>query len=132
MHPERNTAPKRLVAALLALFALAPLAAAPRLPPLLDEKGLLALLADRSAKVLLLDVRTLEEYDAGHIPGAVLLPYDELAAKFREADKGRPIVVYCRSGRRSAIARTTLLGMGYTNVSDFGAYTKWSGKLATR
>lgn len=132
MHAERNTARKSLVATVLALFALASLAAAPRLPPLLDEKGLIALLADGSAKVLLLDVRTLEEFAAGHIPGAVLLPYDELAAKFREADKGRPIVVYCRSGRRSAIARTTLLGMGYTNVSDFGAYTKWSGKLATR
>ena len=104
----------------------------PELPPLLDEKALKALLADTASKPLLIDVRTEEEYAAGYIPGAILLPYDEVAAKFKEADKGRPIVVYCRSGRRSAIARTTLLGMGYTNVSDFGAYTKWTGKLATK
>jgi rhodanese-related sulfurtransferase len=104
----------------------------PTLPPLIDEKGLLALIADKGAKALLVDVRTLEEFDAGHIPGAILLPYDELAAKFKEADKGHPIVVYCRSGHRSGIAKTTLLGMGYTNVSDFGAYTKWTGKLVTK
>jgi len=126
-----NTMRKTLVAAALAAFVLGAAMAAPRLPALLDEKGLVALLADRDMKVLLLDVRTAEEYAAGHIPGATLFPYDELAAKFREPDKGRPIVVYCRTGRRSAIARETLLAMGYTNVSDFGAYTKWSGKLAT-
>lgn len=103
----------------------------PTLPPLLDEKGLIALLANKDAQGLLLDVRTAEEFFAGHIPGAILFPYDELAAKFKEADKGRPIVVYCRSGRRSAIAKTILDGMGYTNVSDFGAYTKWLGKLET-
>lgn len=122
---------KTFVAAAFAALVLGAALAAPRLPALLDEKGLVALLSDKGAKILLLDVRTAEEYAAGHIPGSVLFPYDELAAKFREADKGRPIVVYCRTGRRSAIARETLLGMGYTNVSDFGAYTKWSGKLAT-
>jgi phage shock protein E len=104
----------------------------PLLQPRMDEKALAALLANVDAKALLLDVRTAEEYAAGHIPGAILFPYDELAAKFREGDKGRPIVVYCRSGRRSAIARETLLGMGYTNVSDFGAYTNWTGKLVTQ
>ena len=121
------------LALLVSGFSLA--SAAPKVPVLastLDEKGLIALLAQKDAKPLLLDVRTQEEYDAGHIPGAILLPYDEIAAKFREADKGRPIVVYCRSGHRSGIARTTLLGLGFTNVSDFGPYTKWTGKLATR
>ncbi|MEI6385706.1 MAG: rhodanese-like domain-containing protein [Spirochaetota bacterium] len=104
----------------------------PALPPLMDEKGLIALLANKEAKPLLLDVRTQEEFAAGYIPGALLLPYDEITARFKEADKGRPIVVYCRSGRRSDIARTTLLGLGFTNVSDFGAYTKWRGTLATK
>jgi rhodanese-related sulfurtransferase len=122
---------KAIFAAALAAFVLGAALAAPRLPALLDEKGLVALLAAKDARVLLLDVRTAEEYAAGHIPGAVLFPYDELAGRFREPDKGRPIVVYCRTGRRSAIARETLMAMGYTNVSDFGAYTKWSGKLAT-
>jgi phage shock protein E len=119
-----------LAAAGLALLGAAP--QQPSLPPYMDEKGLVALLAAKDAKVLLLDVRTSEEFAAGHIPGAVLLPYDEIAARFNEADKGRPIVVYCRSGHRSGIARTTLLGLGYTNVSDFGPYTKWTGKLATK
>ena len=121
-----------LALAALALVAVAGSPRVPALPPLLDEKGLLALIADKEAKPLLLDVRTAEEYAAGFIPGAVLLPYDEIQAKFKEPDKGRPIVVYCRSGRRSAIARAALLAMGYTNVSDFGAYTKWTGKLSTR
>ena len=121
-----------LALAALALVAVAGSPRVPALPPLLDEKGLLALIADKEAKPLLLDVRTAEEYAAGFIPGAVLLPYDEIQAKFKEPDRGRPIVVYCRSGRRSAIARAALLAMGYTNVSDFGAYTKWTGKLSTR
>jgi rhodanese-related sulfurtransferase len=126
---------KQILLVLVGFLCLAGAVAGPKLPalpPVMDEKGLIALLANGEAKALLLDVRTEEEFAAGHIPGAVLLPYDELAAKFREADKGRPIVVYCRSGRRSAIARETLLGMGYTNVSDFGAYTKWTGKLVTK
>lgn len=122
---------KAIITAAVAALVLGAALAAPRLPALLDEKGLVALLADKGANALLLDVRTAEEYAAGHIPGAVLFPYDELAGRFREPDKGRPIVVYCRTGRRSAIARETLMAMGYTNVSDFGAYTKWSGKLAT-
>jgi phage shock protein E len=104
----------------------------PALPALIDEKALVALLGNKDAKALLIDVRTAEEFSAGYIPGAILLPFDEIAAKFKEADKGRPIVVYCRSGRRSAIARETLLSMGYTNVADFGAYTNWKGKLAKK
>jgi phage shock protein E len=97
---------------------------------MIGDKALAGLLADKNSKVLLLDVRTAEEYADGHIPGAVLVPYDELAAKFKEADKGRPIVVYCRTGRRSAIAADTLKDMGYTNVSDFGGYTNWTHGLA--
>lgn len=117
---------------LLLFLALGLATAAPsaiRLPPKVGEKALVELLADKASKVLLLDVRTPQEYAEGHIPGAALIPYDELAAKFKEADKERPIVVYCRSGRRSAIAADTLKGMGYTNVSDFGGYTNWTRGL---
>ena len=78
---------------------------------------------------LVLDVRTKLEFDQGHIPGAVLMPYDSIQADFKEADKSRPIVVYCRSGNRSSIAARTLAGMGYTDVTDFGAVSKWRGKL---
>lgn len=122
---------KTLAAALIAILAGLGAAAAPKLSPAIDERGLKALLGDRGASALLLDVRTAEEYAAGHIPGAELLPYDEIRSRFAEPDKARPIVVYCRSGRRSAIARSTLMEMGYRNVSDFGAVSRWSGKLAT-
>jgi phage shock protein E len=117
---------------MLIFLALGLATAAPsaiRLPPTIGDKALAELLADKASRVLLLDVRTPQEYAEGHIPGAELIPYDELAAKFKEADKGRPIVVYCRSGRRSAIAADTLKDMGYTNVSDFGGYTNWTRGL---
>ncbi len=91
--------------------------------------SLSSLLSDPAANLLLLDVRTSEEYADGHIPGAILKPYDEIAASFVEADKSRPVAVYCRSGRRSAIAVETLRGMGYTNVSDLGGITGWNGPL---
>jgi rhodanese-related sulfurtransferase len=99
------------------------------LPPKIGYAELSALLDGSPKAPLLLDVRTAEEYRAGHIPGAALSPYDELAKSFREPDKGRPIVVYCRSGRRSAIAKETLAGMGYTNISDFGGLSNWKGPL---
>lgn len=104
--------------------------AAIRLPVKLDYRALADLLADPSSRLLLLDVRSAEEFAAGHIPGALLAPYDALEAGFKEADKARPIVVYCRSGRRSAIALDTLRRMGYSNLSDFGAVDNWKGKLA--
>ena len=132
---------KRNIVSLLAVGALvlalspalafaAPASAKPSLPARIDYQSLLSLLQEPSSRLLLLDVRTAEEYVAGHIPGAVLAPYDSLEAGFREPDKGRPIVVYCRSGRRSAIALETLRRMGYTNLSDFGAVDNWKGRLA--
>jgi rhodanese-related sulfurtransferase len=122
-----------ILLALLSIGALTPLGAAqgasPPLPPKIGYDELAARLADRASAPLLLDVRTAEEYRSGHIPGAILAPYDELEKSFREADKGRPIVVYCRSGRRSAIAIKTLAGMGYSNLSDFGGIAEWRGRL---
>ncbi len=96
----------------------------------LSYEELALLLEDRTANVLLLDVRTQAEFDQGHLPGAVLSPYDGLEAAFGEADKSRPIVVYCRSGHRSSLAARTLARMGYTNVSDFGAIGRWGGNLS--
>lgn len=76
---------------------------------------------------VLLDVRTQEEYAAGHIEGAVLLPYDEAEKKAADLlpDKGESIVVYCRS----AIAAESLRGLGYANVRDFGGINRWQGTL---
>ncbi len=92
------------------------------------------LLAEPESEVLLVDVRTPEEFRQGRIGGAVLFPYDgierrkaEFAALAGKTD--RPIVVYCRSGRRSAIAAKTLADLGYTNVADFGGIDRWKGGL---
>jgi len=80
--------------------------------------------------VIVLDVRMQQEYDAGHIANAVLLPLplieagDAAVAKALP-DKDAEILVYCRSGRRSAIAANALINMGYTNVFDFGGINEW-------
>lgn len=80
---------------------------------------------------VLLDVRTQEEFDAGHIAGAVLLPYDEINVKAATVlpDKEKEIVLYCRSGRRSAIAKKALVELGYKDVEDFGGINRWKGVL---
>lgn len=79
---------------------------------------------------LLLDVRTSEEYAAGRIPGATLLPYDSIGPATAPAvAPDSLIVVYCRSGRRSAIAAQALKGLGFTNLADFGGITNWKGSL---
>ena len=80
---------------------------------------------------VLLDVRTQEEFDAGHIASAILLPYDEIALKASTVlpDKQKEIVLYCRSGRRSAIAKKALVELGYKDVEDFGGINRWKGEL---
>ena len=81
--------------------------------------------ADRS--VIVLDVRTPEEYAEKHIPGSVLLPLDTIERDAAKAlpDKKRTILIYCRSGRRSAIAGQILVSMGYSSVFDFGGINRW-------
>lgn len=80
---------------------------------------------------ILLDVRTQEEFKAGHIPTAILLPYDAIEKQASKVlpDTNKEIIVYCRSGRRSAIAADTLQKLGYTKVSDFGGINRWQGSL---
>ena len=77
--------------------------------------------------VVLLDVRTREEFDEAHIDGATLVPYDALDQNVDKLPEGKDttIIVYCRSGRRSAIAAETLIGMGYTQVFDLGGIQDW-------
>ncbi len=71
-----------------------------------------------------IDVRTASEFANGHLPGAVNIPYERIAEHITTvaADKTTPINVYCRSGRRSEIARKALIKMGYTDVVNKGAY----------
>lgn len=77
--------------------------------------------------VIILDVRTQEEFDQGHIKDAVLLPDYEIGAKAATVlpDKDAKILVYCRSGNRSASAAKELIKMGYTDVMDFGGIIDW-------
>ncbi len=71
---------------------------------------------------LVIDVRTPREYTQGHLARATLIPYHQIGDKIAvlAPDKDRAIVLYCRSGRRSSIAKQTLERMGYTNVFDAG------------
>ena len=77
---------------------------------------------DTEEGYIILDAREQDEYDAGHIPGAILIPYTQIEAKASEmlADKDQLILVYCRSGRRSKIAAEALVELGYTNIKEFG------------
>lgn len=82
---------------------------------------------DTENDYVILDVRTLEEFDQGHIPGAILIPYDEIEEKAEKilTDKNCLILVYCRSGRRSKIASEALVRLGYTNIKEFGGIIDW-------
>ena len=77
--------------------------------------------------VIILDVREQDEFDEGHIPGALLLPYTEIIDRAEDVlpDKDKLILVYCRSGRRSKIAADSLVSLGYTNVMEFGGIIDW-------
>ena len=82
---------------------------------------------DSEEGYIILDVRTQEEYDGGHIPGAIVISHEEIAEKAEEAltDKDQLILVYCRSGRRSKIAAEGLVERGYTNIKEFGGIIDW-------
>jgi phage shock protein E len=74
----------------------------------------------------IIDVRTPAEFGAGHIQGAVNIPYDRIGAgiaSLQELKKDGPVLVYCRSGRRSAIAKSELQRLGYRDVRDGGGMT---------
>ena len=82
---------------------------------------------DSEKDVVILDVRQQDEFDSGHIPDAILIPYTEIENKAEEMlpDKDKLILVYCRSGRRSKIAAGSLVNLGYTNVKEFGGIIDW-------
>ena len=84
-------------------------------------------LMDSESGYILIDARTQEEYDEGHIPGAILIPEYEIADRAEKElpDKDQLILVYCRSGRRSKIAAEELVKLGYTNVKEFGGIIDW-------
>ena len=82
---------------------------------------------DTTNGYILLDTRTREEYDQSHIPGALLIPHNEIAQRAADElpDKDQVILVYCRSGNRSKQASEALAELGYTNVKEFGGINTW-------
>ena len=88
-------------------------------------------LMDSESGYIIIDARTQEEYDQGHIPGAILIPEYEIAARAENEfpDKDQLILVYCRSGRRSKIAAEELVKLGYTNVKEFGGIIDWEYEI---
>ena len=88
---------------------------------------------DSGDTIVILDVRTHEEYDAGHIAGAILVPNETIADKQPALlpDLDAEILVYCRSGNRSAQAAKKLIAIGYTNVVDFGGIIVWPYDIVT-
>ena len=88
---------------------------------------------DSSTELIVLDVRTQEEYDETHIEGAILIPDYEIDTQAEEliTDKNATLLVYCRSGRRSALASQTLYELGYTSVYDFGGIIDWPYEVVT-
>jgi phage shock protein E len=83
--------------------------------------------------VIVLDVRTAEEFEQGHIPGALLLPNTDIATQAAVVlpDKNAKILVYCQGGVRSQSASNELLSMGYTSVIDFGGINDWPYETVT-
>ena len=88
---------------------------------------------DTEKDYIIIDARTEEEFAAGHIANAILIPEYEIAtrAEAELPDKEALILVYCRSGRRSKIASEELVKLGYTNVKEFGGIIDWPYETTT-
>ena len=86
---------------------------------------------DSGEEHIIFDTREQDEFDEGHIPGAILIPYTEIENKAEAMlpDKDKLILVYCRSGRRSKIAAESLSKLGYTNIKEFGGIIDWTYEI---
>jgi rhodanese-related sulfurtransferase len=106
----------------------APTAAAPaaaHVTPMTQEQ-LLEHQAKHPGHLVVLDVRTPEEFAAGHVPGAKNVPYDLVAARLGEIPRDKDVVLYCKSGRRAGLAADVLAANGYTRLSHLeGDMTAW-------
>jgi phage shock protein E len=101
---------------------------APANAALISQAELQARLDKKDPDVVVLDVRTPEEFAAGHVPGARNVSHDQLAAKLPELGelKDKQVVLYCRSGRRTLLAQEILRKAGFTNLRHLeGDYLAW-------
>ena len=82
---------------------------------------------------IIVDVRRQDEYDSGHIPGAILIPNESIGTEQPKelSDLDQVIFIYCRSGRRSKEASQKLADMGYTHIYEFGGIIDWTGEVVT-
>ena len=88
---------------------------------------------EKEANYVLLDVRTEQEFAAGHIPNAILAPNETIGMQEIPLlpDKDQLIMVYCRSGNRSKQASSKLIQLGYTNIIEIGGINSWPGEIVT-
>lgn len=114
---------RRLVFLLAAALPALALAGRPDVEP-----AAVAELARRADAPLILDVRTPAEFAAGHVPGAVLIPHDQLAARLDEIGRDRWVLVYCRSGRRAEAAEKVLAGAGIEVRQIAGSWQRWEAE----
>jgi rhodanese-related sulfurtransferase len=111
-----------------ALLALAPPGASPMPLPGSIDGATAQQLQQRGVTVV--DVRSAGEFESGHVPGALNIPYDQVAARSAELGaKGKPVLLYCRSGRRSGIAAAELNKQGFSAVYDFKSMGVWPGPV---
>lgn len=98
---------------------------------LISQSELLTRLKAKDADLVVLDVRTPQEFAAGHVPGARNVSHDQLPARLAELSplKDKQIVLYCRSGRRTAIAEAALRDAGFTKLLHLeGDYLAWEAQ----
>ena len=120
---------RRILGLLLAsLVSAGALAAEPALVPI-SQEALLERQQRGDEATYVLDVRSPEEYASGHVPGAVNIPYDQIASRMAEVPKDQDVVLYCKSGRRAGIAAEALAGQGYTRLQHLeGDIVAWVEK----
>lgn len=94
-------------------------------PDYTDPDQLQTLIEEQKEPHMLIDVRTPGEFSSGHIPTAVIITVDLIASNPPDAEKDQLIIVYCRSGNRSAAAAGILEDLGFTQVYDFGGINRW-------
>ena len=82
----------------------------------LSQDAYMAMPKSGAQAPFVLDVRAPEEFVTGHVPGAVNIPYDQVATRVAEIPKDKDVVLYCRSGRRAAMAAEVLAAQGYTRL----------------
>ena len=117
-----------VVTVVAALVFFAPPDSKPLPPPGLIDGATAQQLQQRGVTVV--DVRSADEFQGGHVPGAINIPHDQIAARSAEVGpKGEPVLLYCRSGRRSGIAAAELVKQGFTAVYDFKTISDWPGPV---